>query len=94
VGSNKLPLAACRGFTTEMRREMASMDLKHRFGNEIAGLGHKIMISNLSQDGNYNIPVFEKEGFCSLIAVPIMTYRIHGVMGTGRSTTIGIKRKE
>ena len=65
----------------EMQREMSSIDLAHRFNHEIVGLGHKITIPNLSQDGNYDIPVFEEAGFCSLIAVPIMTYRVHGIMG-------------
>jgi hypothetical protein len=64
-----------------MRREMASMDLGHCFSNEIVGQGHKIIVNNLSKDGNYDIALFEKAGFRSLIAVPIMTYRIHGIMG-------------
>lgn len=81
LGSAKLPVVACRGFTPDMRREMASMNLGHRFSNEIIGLGHSIAIPKLSQDGNYGIPVFEKSGFRSLVAVPIMTYRIHGVIG-------------
>jgi len=64
-----------------MRREISSFGLEHPFNHEIVGLGHKIIISNLSKDGNYGIPLFEKAGFCSLIAVPIMTYRIHGALG-------------
>ena len=81
LGSNKLPLAACRGFSPNMEREMALMDLAHFFNNEVAGLGKKIIIPNLNRDGKYDIPVFEKAGFCSLIAVPIRTYRVIGVMG-------------
>jgi hypothetical protein len=64
-----------------MKREISSFGLEHRFNHEIVGLGHKIVISNLSKDGNYDISLFEKSGFCSLVAVPIMTYRIHGVLG-------------
>ena len=81
LGSGKLPLSACRGFTQEMQREMASIDMEHRFSHEIVGLGHQVIINNLSRDGNYNIPVFERAGFCSLVAVPIMTYRVHGILG-------------
>jgi transcriptional regulator with GAF, ATPase, and Fis domain len=64
-----------------MKREMASMDSRHRFSHEIIGLGHKIVITSLHRNGRYNIPVFRKAGFHSLIAVPLMTYRIHGILG-------------
>ncbi len=64
-----------------MQREISSFGLEHSFNHEIVGLGHKIIIPNLSKDGNYGISLFEKAGFCSLVAVPIMTYRIHGVLG-------------
>jgi hypothetical protein len=57
------------------------MDLGHRFSHEIIGLGHKIVIPSLNRNGRYNIPVFRKAGFHSLIAVPLMTYRIHGILG-------------
>ena len=81
LGSKKLPIVACRGFTPTMRREMASVDLEHRLSNEIIGLGHRVVIPNLNRDGRYQIPLFKKAGFYSLIAVPIMTYRVHGIMG-------------
>ena len=64
-----------------MRREMASIDLEHRLSNEIIGLGHRVVIPNLSRDGRYDISFLKKAGFYSLIAVPIMTYRVHGMMG-------------
>ena len=78
---DKLPLVASRGFTPEIQREMASINTGHRFSQEIVGLGHKIIIPDLSHDNNHDLSVFEKAGFCSLIAVPIMTYRIHGILG-------------
>jgi transcriptional regulator with GAF, ATPase, and Fis domain len=81
LGSKKLPLAASRGFTPAMRREMAAIDLEHRLSNEIIGLGHRVIIPNLSRDGRYDISFLKKAGFYSLIAVPIMTYRVHGMMG-------------
>jgi len=80
-GNDKLPLIASRGFSPEMYQEVASINLGHRFGHEIVGQGHSIIIPNLSQDGLYDIPIFEQSGFRSLIAVPIMTYRVHGIMG-------------
>ncbi len=60
---------------------MNLLDRDHRFIHEVIGLGHKIVIHSLSRDGKYNIPVFKKSGFRSLLAVPIMTYRIHGILG-------------
>ncbi len=80
-GNDKLPLAASLGFTPEMKREMASMEPGHLFNHEIIGLGHKIVIPSLNRNGKYNIPVFKKAGFRSLIAVPIMTYRVYGILG-------------
>jgi signal transduction protein with GAF and PtsI domain len=86
LGSEKLPLIACRGFTPTMRREMASIDMGHRLSNEIIGLGHRVVIPNLNRDGRYDISLFKKAGFYSLIAVPIMTYRVHGIMGVAFRT--------
>ena len=79
--SEDLCLVSFRGFTHEIQREMAQMNMNHCFGSEIVGLGHKIIIPNLSRDGSYSMDMFERAGFCSLIAVPIMTYKIHGIMG-------------
>ena len=81
LGSNKLSLAAYRGFNPDIQRELNLMDINHCFCNEIVGMGNKIVIPNLRIDGKFNLPIFEKEGFSSLIAVPIMTYRIHGILG-------------
>jgi hypothetical protein len=81
LGNDKLPLMASLGFTPEMKREMALMDPEHTFSHEIIGLGHKIILPSLNRNGRYNIPVFKKAGFRSLIAVPIMTYRIYGILG-------------
>jgi hypothetical protein len=64
-----------------MKREINLIDRDHRFTHEIVGLGHKIVVHSLNRDGKYNIPIFKKSGFKSLLAVPIMTYRIHGILG-------------
>jgi len=79
--SRKLWLAAHRGFTPDMEREIGSMDLGQNFGNQVAGLGHKIVIPDLSQDTEYGLTSFSKAGLRSLVAVPIRTYRTQGVMG-------------
>jgi transcriptional regulator with GAF, ATPase, and Fis domain len=79
--SYDLHLVSFRGFTHEIQREMALMNMNHCFGREIVGLGHKIIIPNLSRDGSYGMGMFERAGFHSLIAVPIMTYKLHGMMG-------------
>ena len=72
---------ASLGFTEEMKREMDLISRDHHFSREVVGLGHKIVIPSLNRNGKYNIPIFEKSGFTSLLAVPIMTYRIHGILG-------------
>jgi transcriptional regulator with GAF, ATPase, and Fis domain len=79
--SDKLPLVASRGFTPDIQREIASLNKGHRFSQEIVGFGHKIIIPDLSHDNNQDLSIFEKAGFCSLVAVPVMTYRIYGVLG-------------
>lgn len=81
TGNDKLPLVASLGFNPEMKCDLGQLDVKHRFSHEIIGLGHRIVIPNLSRDGKYNIPVFQRSGFHSMIAVPIMTYRVHGILG-------------
>jgi hypothetical protein len=76
-----MPLVASLGFTPEMKRDIGRLDRSHRFSHEIIGLGHRIIIPSLNRDGNYDIPIFKKSGFRSLIAVPIMTYRVLGILG-------------
>jgi hypothetical protein len=77
----KLLLAAEHGFSPEMRREIASMDMGHSFSEQIIGLGHKIIIPDLSNDGRYRLPSFRDTGYKWLVAVPLMTYRVHGILG-------------
>jgi hypothetical protein len=78
----KLNLAAERGFSPEMRQEIGTMDLSHSFSEQIIGLGHKIIIPDLNNDGLYGIPSFKNTGYRWLVAVPLMTYRAHGILGT------------
>ncbi len=83
TGNDKLPLVASLGFSPDMNHEMNLLDKEHQFSHEIVGLGRNIVIPSLHRDGQYNIPIFRKSGFRSLLAVPIMTYRIHGILGIG-----------
>lgn len=81
AGDGDLSLVVSLGFTADMERELNLIDRGHRFSREIVGLGHRIVIPSLNRDGKYNIPIFEKSGFRSLLAVPIITYRSHGILG-------------
>jgi signal transduction protein with GAF and PtsI domain len=76
-----LHLAAERGFTSEMRREIAALDIGHNFGRQIVGLGNGIIIPDLSRDGRYGLKSFRATGYKWLVASPLMTYRVHGVLG-------------
>ncbi|MFC1962156.1 GAF domain-containing protein [Chloroflexota bacterium] len=84
--SHKLNLVSSRNFTNEIHNTMCQMDVNHYCVKEIVGLGNKIVIPNLSMDGRYGLVVFEEAGFRSLIAVPIMTYKVLGIMGIAYRT--------
>jgi hypothetical protein len=79
--NQKLALAADRGFSDAMRLEIASMDLTHKFSGEIIGMGNKITIPDLNNDGAYGLDSFRSEGYRWLVAVPLMTYRVYGLLG-------------
>jgi len=81
AGSDRLTLAAAHGFTPDMMQEMAAMDLGHPFTREIVSVGNKISITDLNRTGNYHLSTFTRAGYRSLMAVPIMTYKVHGIMG-------------
>jgi len=78
--NHSLQLAAHRGFTPEMTRDMELMGPGNTLGNH-AAMGLKVVIADLSRDGEYGLSSFGKAGLRSLIAVPMRTYRTHGVMG-------------
>jgi len=84
--SRELRLVACHGFTEDMKREIDSMGLGQSFAKQIAGLGDKIFIPDLSRDKKYGLSSFSKAGYRLLVAVPLMTYRIQGVMGIAART--------
>lgn len=76
-----LHLAAERGFSPEMRREIAAVDMGHSFSKQIIGLGNSIVIPDLSANGRWGLPSFRTAGYRWLVAAPLMTYRVHGVLG-------------
>jgi signal transduction protein with GAF and PtsI domain len=76
-----LSLAAELGFSDTMRAEIASMDLNHKFCGSIIGAGDKIAIPDLNHDGAYGLDSFREEGYRWLVAVPLMTYRVYGLLG-------------
>ncbi|MFC1913850.1 GAF domain-containing protein [Chloroflexota bacterium] len=79
--NNELKLISSRNFTHEIHHEMSQMDINHYFVKEVVGLGNRVIIPNLSMDGSYGMAVFEKAGFYSLVAVPITTHKILGIIG-------------
>lgn len=80
--NQKLSLAANRGFSDGMKAEIASMDLQHDFTSQIIGMGKKITIPDLNNDGLYGLDTFRTCGYRWLVAVPLMTYRVYGLLGT------------
>ncbi len=80
-GKGPLSLVASRGFSPEMEAEVASMDIGHDFSDVIVGTGQKIVIPDLSNDGMYGLSSFSSAGYRWLIAVPLLTYRVLGLMG-------------
>jgi signal transduction protein with GAF and PtsI domain len=79
--NHQLSLAAERGFSDEMRSEIISINLNHGFSGQIIGMGHKIIIQNLNNDGLYGLSSFRAAGYKWLVAVPLMTYRVYGILG-------------
>jgi len=76
-----LHLAAERGFSSGMRREIAAVEMGHGFGRQVVGAGNSIVIPDLSRDGRYGLSSFRAAGYRWLVAAPLMTYRVHGLLG-------------
>ncbi len=74
-------LVSFRNFTDEIHHEMSRIDLNNYFIEGVVGLGNKIVVPNLNMKGAHILAVFRKAGFHSLIAVPITTYKVLGIMG-------------
>jgi hypothetical protein len=80
--NQQLSLAAERGFSDDMRSEIISMNMTNDFSGQVIGMGHKIIIPDLNNDGLYGLNSFRKAGYKWLVAVPLMTYRVYGILGT------------
>lgn len=76
-----LSLAASRGLNRQIKQEIASMNISQGLGEQVIGLGHKVVIPNLSSNGLHGLSSFRTAGFKWLVAVPLMTYRVQGVLG-------------
>ena len=57
------------------------MNMNHYFAREVVGMGNKIVVPQLDKNGAHGMAVFSDAGFSSLIIVPIMTYRVFGILG-------------
>lgn len=60
---------------------MAAMDLNHPLAREVIGIGTSVTIADLNRNGHLGMSMFAESGFVALIAVPIITYRVHGILG-------------
>jgi len=78
--NHDLHLVAYRGFTREMKEEQDLNDSGKNLGHRVI-LGTRVVIPDLTRNGQNDVPSFNKAGFRSLIAVPIKTYRTHGIVG-------------
>lgn len=81
TAERSLQLAAERGFSSEMRREIAAMEIDRGFGRQVVGAGNGIVIPELSRDGRYGLSSFRVAGYRWVVAAPLMTYRVHGLLG-------------
>lgn len=89
----KLILAASHGFTPSIKQEMLSVSMKHSLSKEVFGLGHKVIIPDLSRDRTYGFNSFNKAGLASIVAVPIRTYRTYGIMGVASRRRKGFRKE-
>jgi hypothetical protein len=74
-------LASFRNFTDDIHHEMSRIDRRNYFIDEVVGLKNKIVVPRLNNNDAPILSVFRKAGFRSLIAVPITTYKVLGIMG-------------
>lgn len=84
--SRKLSLAAYRGFTPDMEREISSLDPGWNHSNQIVGIGYKVIIPDLTRDREHSFLSFRRGGIHWLVAVPVRTYRVQGILGIASRT--------
>jgi len=84
--NDKLTLAAQRGFTPKMMKEMASIKLEQGINTHAVQPGKPIAVSELPADVRYSWVLPGKVGSHSFAAVPLSSPgRIQGVMGVASS---------
>lgn len=91
--NQNLAMVGCRGFTPHMKNEIGLGSLEHDLVKQVAGLGQKIIIPDLSREKVYHLSAFREAGLSSLAAVPIQTYRIHGIMGIASKSKLRLDRE-
>ena len=79
--SQKLVLASQRGFTPAMKWELNTSDAGQHFNNLVSRYGHKVVVHHLSNQQKIDLKSFRMARLRSLVAVPITTYRIGGILG-------------
>jgi transcriptional regulator with GAF, ATPase, and Fis domain len=77
----ELTLTASQNLPALLQKKLGKMSSTHPFAREISGMGNPVVLPYLNQDGRFDIAAFEDEGYHSLLAVPIMTYHVLGIMG-------------
>jgi signal transduction protein with GAF and PtsI domain len=81
AGKKTLHLAAERGLSPEMRREITALDTVDGVAAQVVGAGSRVVVPDLSRDGRYGLASFRASGYRWLVVVPLMTYRVHGLLG-------------
>jgi GAF domain-containing protein len=79
--SQKLVLASQRGFTPAMKWELNTSGAGQYFNNLVSRYGHKVVVHHLSRQHDIDLKSFRMARLRSLVAVPITTYRIGGILG-------------
>ncbi len=85
--SRELTIVAQRGFTQDMRQEIDSIGASHGIASQVAGLGYRVVITDLPRDREYTLMSFSQAGIHSIVAVPVRTYHTQGILGVASRAT-------
>jgi GAF domain-containing protein len=77
----RLVLASHRGFTRNMIWELNTSKAGRHFNDLVSRYGHKVVIPHLSRQHEIDLKAFRMARYRALVAVPITTYRIGGILG-------------
>jgi hypothetical protein len=56
-------------------------------------MGNKIIIPDLNSNGAYGLASFKSAGYRWLVAVPLMTYRVYGLLGAASKKRKALKKE-